>query len=62
MREALERSHGSVKLAVLLLEGCDLDLARTALDSAGGRLRTAIALVAQEKCRTPPRAHVPEQD
>jgi N-acetylmuramic acid 6-phosphate etherase len=62
VREALERTQGSVKLAALLLEGCDLDLARTALDSAGGRLRAAIALVAQEKCRTPPRAQVPERE
>ena len=52
VREALERAKGSVKLAVLLLEGCDLEMARTALDSAGGRLRAAIALVAQERCET----------
>ncbi len=46
VREALERAKGSVKLAVLLLEGCDLDTARTALDSVDGRLGAAIALVA----------------
>jgi N-acetylmuramic acid 6-phosphate etherase len=62
VREALERTQGSVKLAALLLEGCDLDLAKTALDSAGGRLRAAIALVAQEKCRTPPRYQAPKRE
>jgi N-acetylmuramic acid 6-phosphate etherase len=51
VRAALERTNGSVKLAALLLEGCDLDRARAALDSVGGRLRAAIALVAQERCQ-----------
>ena len=60
VREALERTQGSVKLAALLLEGCDLDMARTALDSAGGRLRTAIALVARERCENPPRTQLTE--
>jgi N-acetylmuramic acid 6-phosphate etherase len=60
VREALERTQGSVKLAALLLEGCDLDMARTALDSAGGRLRTAIALVAEERCQNPPRTQLTE--
>jgi N-acetylmuramic acid 6-phosphate etherase len=55
VREALERTKGNVKLAVLLLEGCDLQMARTVLDRAGGRLRAAIALVAQELRHTPPR-------
>ncbi len=49
VREALRRTKGSIKLAVLLLEGCDLDRAKTALDSVGGRLRAAIALVAQNR-------------
>ena len=62
VREALERANGSVKLAVLLLEGCDLEMARTALDSAGGRLRAAIALVAQENCQASPLARAPEGD
>jgi N-acetylmuramic acid 6-phosphate etherase len=44
VREALERSGRSVKLAVLLLRGCGLDEARDALDRAGGRLREALAI------------------
>jgi N-acetylmuramic acid 6-phosphate etherase len=52
VREALERAKGSVKLAVLLLEGCDLEMARTALDSAEGRLGEAIALAAQKRCES----------
>ena len=42
-RAALERSNGSVKLAVLLLHGCDLNEAKTILDRAGGQLRAALA-------------------
>ncbi len=44
-RAALERSNGSVKLAVLLLHGCDLNEAKTILDRAGGQLRAALALI-----------------
>lgn len=44
VREALRRSDASVKLAALLLKGCDLDEARTLLDRAGGQLRTALEL------------------
>jgi N-acetylmuramic acid 6-phosphate etherase len=51
-REALERSKGSIKLAVLLLQGCNLEEANTLLERAGGRLRVAIDLVA--KRATPP--------
>jgi N-acetylmuramic acid 6-phosphate etherase len=51
VRGALERANGSVKLAVLLLEGCDLYSAQTALDRAEGRLGAAIALVAPERCQ-----------
>ena len=51
VREALECASGNVKLAVLLLEGCDLETARTALDSVDGRLGAAIALVAPERCQ-----------
>jgi N-acetylmuramic acid 6-phosphate etherase len=54
VRAALERTNGSVKLAALLLEGCDLERAKTALESVGGRLRAAMALVAQERCQTSP--------
>ena len=42
VREALQRSSGSVKIAVLLLQGYDLDDAEAALDHVGGRLRVAI--------------------
>jgi N-acetylmuramic acid 6-phosphate etherase len=41
-REALERTDGTVKLAVILLHGCDLEIARSALERAGGRLRQAM--------------------
>ena len=49
VREALARSRGNVKLAVLLLEGCDLDTARSALDRVDGRLGAAIALLVQQR-------------
>src|SRR6266404_5191507 len=45
VRDALARAHGSVKLAVLLLQGCDPGEAAEALDRAGGQLRIAKALV-----------------
>jgi N-acetylmuramic acid 6-phosphate etherase len=40
--DALQRAHGSVKLAVLLLNGCSTDEAARVLERAGGRLRTAL--------------------
>lgn len=43
-RAALTKAEGSVKLAVLLLEGCALEEARALLDRTSGRLRSAIAL------------------
>jgi N-acetylmuramic acid 6-phosphate etherase len=43
---ALGRAEGSVKLAVLLLRGCDRETAHSVLQRAGGRLRAAIDLVA----------------
>jgi N-acetylmuramic acid 6-phosphate etherase len=43
--EALRMAGGSVKLAVLLLHGCDLKIARTLLERAGGQLRAAIDLM-----------------
>lgn len=43
-RDALGRAQGSVKLAVLLAHGCDLNTATTLLDRAGGQLRKALAL------------------
>ena len=45
VREALREADGSVKLALLLLEGVGLDEARAALDRGGGDLRAAKELV-----------------
>ena len=41
-RAALTRAGGSVKLAALLLEGCELHEARAILDRCGGSLRAAL--------------------
>jgi N-acetylmuramic acid 6-phosphate etherase len=46
-RDALGRARGSVKLAILLSHGCDLNSAITLLDRAGGQLRKALALIGQ---------------
>jgi N-acetylmuramic acid 6-phosphate etherase len=43
--EALRRANGNVKLAVLLLHGCDLQEATRVLDHAGGQLRAALAAI-----------------
>jgi N-acetylmuramic acid 6-phosphate etherase len=48
VREALERSNGSVKLAVLLLQGYELEDAEAALDQFGGGLRFAIDHLAKD--------------
>jgi N-acetylmuramic acid 6-phosphate etherase len=53
VREALDRAQGSVKVAVLLLQGCDLETARAALEKAGGQLRRAMELVAQDRAGEP---------
>lgn len=45
VRDALARAGGSVKLAVLLLQGCDAGDARRLLDMSDGRLRQAMALL-----------------
>jgi N-acetylmuramic acid 6-phosphate etherase len=45
VRDALQRSNGSVKLAVLLLLGCDQRDAEAVLERVGGRLRLAIDLL-----------------
>ena len=45
VREALREADGSVKLALLLLEGIGIDEARAALDRGGGDLRAAKELV-----------------
>lgn len=42
VRSALDQANGSVKLAVLLLQGYSFDEATKALDRAEGRLRTAL--------------------
>ena len=41
-REALSQAHGSVTIAVMLLNGCDLESAKKALSDANGRLGTAL--------------------
>jgi N-acetylmuramic acid 6-phosphate etherase len=51
VRQALKRAHGSVKLAVLLLEGCDMEEAERVLDRSGGQLRAAIALLAEGRTK-----------
>jgi N-acetylmuramic acid 6-phosphate etherase len=63
VREALERSGGSVKLAVLVLQGCDVDEARRMLERAGGRLRQAIATLPSDghARRTAPSQAKPER-
>ncbi|HKM71695.1 MAG TPA: hypothetical protein VKG22_07325 [Stellaceae bacterium] len=48
VRDALLRAEGSVKLALLLLEGCGPDEARRILDRSGGRLRAAKALAERQ--------------
>ena len=45
VRDALRRANGSVKIALLLLDGCELAEAREALDRSGGELRAAKALI-----------------
>jgi N-acetylmuramic acid 6-phosphate etherase len=51
VREALDRAQGSVKLAVLLLQGYDLREAKDVLEQVGGGLRTALDHLA--KLRAP---------
>ena len=46
-RDALGHARGSVKLAILLSHGCDLNSATALLDRAGGQLRKALALIGQ---------------
>jgi N-acetylmuramic acid 6-phosphate etherase len=45
VRHALQQSKGNVKLAVLLLRGCDHDKAQTLLDLAHGELRAALQIL-----------------
>lgn len=44
VRSALQRAGGNIKIAMLLLQGCDADDAASLLERAGGRLRTALKL------------------
>jgi N-acetylmuramic acid 6-phosphate etherase len=46
-RDALHHANGSVKLAVLLLHGCEPSKATDVLARAGGQLRAALALIGQ---------------
>jgi N-acetylmuramic acid 6-phosphate etherase len=45
VRRALQRAGGNVKLAVLLLRGCDLEKGQALLDLARGELRAALNLL-----------------
>jgi N-acetylmuramic acid 6-phosphate etherase len=47
VRDALRRADGSVKIAFLLLKGCNPNEARALLNLAGGQLRAALALMGQ---------------
>jgi N-acetylmuramic acid 6-phosphate etherase len=49
VREALAHAKGSIKLAVLLLQGCDVAEAAAILDKTHGRLREAMAVVDKQK-------------
>jgi N-acetylmuramic acid 6-phosphate etherase len=46
---ALLRADGNVKLAVLLLNGCNLERALSLLERTGGKLRAAIAMATIDK-------------
>jgi N-acetylmuramic acid 6-phosphate etherase len=45
IREALDQADGSVKLAVMLLSGCETERAKALLDRARGQLRVALELM-----------------
>jgi len=49
VRDALRQAKGSVKLALLLLEGRRLDEAQQALDDADGDLRAAKASLEERR-------------
>jgi N-acetylmuramic acid 6-phosphate etherase len=50
-RDALSRAAGSVKTALLLLEGCELEEARIMLERSGGRLHAAKTLAERQRSR-----------
>jgi N-acetylmuramic acid 6-phosphate etherase len=41
-RDALSRANGSIKVAVMLLNGCDLESAEQLLNDTSGQLETAL--------------------
>jgi N-acetylmuramic acid 6-phosphate etherase len=41
-RDALSSANGSIKVAVLLLNGCDLESAEQLLSNTNGQLETAL--------------------
>jgi N-acetylmuramic acid 6-phosphate etherase len=43
-RDALQRARGNIKVAMLLLHGCDVDQAGALLEQTGGQLRVALRL------------------
>ncbi len=47
-RDALQRARGNIKVAMLLLHGCNTDQAGALLEQAGGRLRMALRLAGVE--------------
>ncbi len=51
VRAALDRARGSVKVAMLLLQGCSSEVATAELARAGGHLRTALEAIARRKPR-----------
>ena len=48
-RAALRHANGNLKLAVLILHGCNLDEATSVLHRAGGQLRAALASIGKRK-------------
>jgi N-acetylmuramic acid 6-phosphate etherase len=53
VRDALERANGSVKVALMLLRGCELNEATSLLELAGGQLRAALALIGRRGSDAP---------
>ena len=53
VRDALRQANGSVKIALLLLEGCDMNEATRTLDRTGGQLRAAKALIETRRTSKP---------
>jgi N-acetylmuramic acid 6-phosphate etherase len=53
VREALQEADQSIKVAMLLLQGCDKEKARALLELAGGNLRTALTLADDVKTVPP---------